>query len=88
MNYGSEFRHKSSLLNQEGDEEVADKLSDNSSRLPKDGFPQLCEQGDINCQINDIMMYVREKHPQLNLGSQVHPKYGMGCTINVRMMIQ
>ena len=33
---------------------------------------------------NDIMMYVREKHPQLNLGSQVHPKYGMDCTINVR----
>ena len=46
MNYGGEFRNKSSSLNQEEDEEVADKLSDNSPRLPKDGFPQLCEQGD------------------------------------------
>ena len=28
MNYGSEFRNKSSSLNQEEDEEVADGLSD------------------------------------------------------------
>ena len=42
MNYGSEFRHKSSSLNQEEDEEVTDGLSDNSSRYPKDGSPQLC----------------------------------------------
>ena len=32
-------------------EEVADGLSDNSSRIPKDGFPQLGEQGNIICQI-------------------------------------
>ena len=32
-------------------EEVADWLSDNSSRFPKDGFPQLCEQGDNICRI-------------------------------------
>ena len=57
MNYGSEFRNKSSSLNQGENEEVADELSDNSSRLPKDGFPQLCEQGDNICQIkwyNDV----------------------------------
>ena len=50
MNYESEFRIMSLLLNQGENEEVADELSDNSSRLPKDGFPQLCEQGDSFCQ--------------------------------------
>ena len=37
--------------------EVANGLNDNSSRFPKDGFPQLCEQGDNICQIkwyNDV----------------------------------
>ena len=51
MNYGSEFRIMSSLLNQGENEEVVDELSDNSSRFPKDGFPHLCEQGDNICQI-------------------------------------
>ena len=51
MNYGSEFRNKSSSVNQREDDEVADGLSDRSSRFPKDGFPQLCEQGDNICQI-------------------------------------
>ena len=46
LNHGSEFRNKSSSLNQGEDEGVADGLSDNSLRFPKDGFPQLCEQGD------------------------------------------
>ena len=46
MNYGSEFRNKSPSVNQREDEEVADGISDNSSRSTKDGFPQLCEQGD------------------------------------------
>ena len=57
MNYGSEFRNKSSSVNQREDEEVADGISNNSSRLTKDGFPQLCEQGDNICQIkwyNDV----------------------------------
>ena len=38
-------------------EEVTDWLSDNPLRFPKDGFPQLCEQGDNICQIkwyNDV----------------------------------
>ena len=33
------------------------EISDNSSRLTKDGFPQLCEQGDNICQnkwYNDV----------------------------------
>ena len=51
MNYGSKSRIKSSSSNQGEDEKVADGLSDNSSRLTKDGFPQLCEQGDnIGCK--------------------------------------
>ena len=50
MNYGSKFRIMSSSLNRE-DEEVADGISDNSSRFPKDGFPQLCEKGDNISQI-------------------------------------
>ena len=51
MNYGSEFQNKSSSLNQGEDEVVADGLSDNSSRFPKDRFPQLREQGDNICEI-------------------------------------
>ena len=58
MNYGSEFEDKdSSSLNQGEDERVADGISGNLSRLTKDGFPQLCEQGDNICQIkwyNDV----------------------------------
>ena len=50
MNYGSEFRNKSSSLNQQEDE-VTDGLSDKSLRFPKDGFPPLSEQGDNICQI-------------------------------------
>ena len=46
MNYGSKFRIMRSSLNQGEDEEVADGLSENSSRSPKDGSPQLFEQGD------------------------------------------
>ena len=37
---------------------------------------------------NDIMMYAREKHTQLNIGWKVRPTYGLGCTTNVRMVIQ
>ena len=59
MNYGSEFRNKSSSVNQGEDEEVADRLSNQSSRFPKDWFPQLCEQGNIICRIkchNDVCL--------------------------------
>ena len=57
MNHGSEYQNKSASLSQGEEEEVADGLSDNSSRFPEDGFPQLCEQGDSFCQIkwyNDV----------------------------------
>ena len=37
---------------------------------------------------NDIMKYARGKHTQLNIGCKVRPKYGLGCTTNVRMVIQ
>ena len=42
MNYGSEFRNKSSTLNQGEDDELVDGLGDYSLRLTKDGSPQLC----------------------------------------------
>ena len=51
MNYEVISVNKSSSLNQGEGEEVADELSKNSLGLPKDGFPQLCEQGDNICQI-------------------------------------
>ena len=51
MYNGSEFRNKSSSLNQGEGEESADGLSDNSPIFPKDGFPPLGEQGDNICQI-------------------------------------
>jgi hypothetical protein len=51
MNYGSKFRIISSSFNQGEDEEVADELSNNESRFPKDGFPPVFEQGDKICQI-------------------------------------
>ena len=57
MIYGSELWNKSSSVNQGEDEEVADRLSNKSSRFPKDWFPQLCEQGNIICRIkwyNDV----------------------------------
>ena len=37
---------------------------------------------------NDVMKYARVKHTQLNIGRKVRPKYGLGCTTNVRMVIQ
>ena len=46
LNNGSEFRNKSPSVSQREDEEVTDWLSDNPLRFPKDGFPQLYEQGD------------------------------------------
>jgi hypothetical protein len=34
----------------------------------KDGFPQLCEQGDNICQTNDMKMYAQGKHTLLIIG--------------------
>ena len=38
------------IINQGENEDVVDGLRDNSSRFPKDGFPQLFVQGDSFCQ--------------------------------------
>ena len=50
MNHEVISVNKSSSLSPEEDKEVDDELNDNSSRFPKDGFPQLSEQGDNICQ--------------------------------------
>jgi hypothetical protein len=41
MNYGSGFPNNSSSLNQGDDEEMADGLSDNSSRFPNGWIPTI-----------------------------------------------
>ena len=75
MNYGSEFRNKSSSLNQGENEEVADGLGGNSPRFPK----KIDYHNYVNKEItlvrsNDIMMYARGKHTQYNDDRRVHPK--------------
>ena len=57
MNYEVISVNKSSSLIQGEDKEVSGELNGNSSRFPKDGFPQLSEQGDNISQIkwyNDV----------------------------------
>ena len=51
MNYEVISIIKSPSLTQGEDKEVSGELNGNSSRFPKDGFPQLSEQGDNICQI-------------------------------------
>ena len=51
MNYEVTSINKSSSLTQGEDKEVSGELNGNSPRFPKDGFPQLSEQGDNICQI-------------------------------------
>ena len=68
MNYGSEFRNKSSSLNQGEDDEVADGL-----RLIHQDFQKMDFYNYVNKEItfvrsNDIMAYARGKHTQLNIG--------------------
>ena len=88
MNYGSEFRNKSPSVNQREDEEVADGISDNSSRLTKDGFPQLCEQGDNICQIKWYNDVCSRKTYTIKHWLKGAPEYGLGCTTNLGMVIQ
>ena len=69
MNDRSEFRNKSSSLNQGEDEGVADGLSDNSSRFPKKrDFHTYVNKEITFVRSNDIMRYARGKHTQLNIG--------------------
>ena len=47
---------------------MADGLSDNSSRIEKDGLSQLVYKEITFVRSDDIMMYARGKHTQLNIG--------------------
>ena len=79
----------SSSLTQGEDEGVADGLSDNSSRLTKDGFPQLCEQGDNICQIkwyNDVSS--RKTYTIKNWLKSAPEIWAYSSMINVRMVVQ
>ena len=51
MNYEVFSVIKSPSLTQGEDKEVSGELNGNSPRFPKDGCPQLSEQGDNICQI-------------------------------------
>ena len=51
MNYEVISVNKSPSLPQGEDKEVSGELNGNSPRFPKDGFPQLSEQGEIIGQI-------------------------------------
>ena len=89
MNYGSEFEDKdSSSLNQGEDERVADGISGNLSRLTKDGFPQLCEQGDNICQIKWYNDVCSRKTYTIKHWLKGALEYGLGCTTNLGMVIQ
>ena len=88
MNYEVISVNKSPSLTQGEDKEVSGELNGNSLRFPKDGFPPLSEQGDNICQIKWYKEVCSRKHTQLNIGWKVRPKYGLGCTTNVRMVIQ
>ena len=68
MNYGSEFRNKSSSVNQGEDDEVADGLSNKSSRFPKDGFHNCVNKEITFARSNGITMHARGKPTQLNIG--------------------
>ena len=68
MNYGSEFRNKSSSLNQGEDEGVADGLSDNHRDFQRMDFHNYVNKEITFVGSNDIMMYARGKHTQINIG--------------------
>ena len=55
----------------------------------KDGFPQLCEQGDNICQIkwyNDVSS--RKTYTIQTLAERCTRNVGLGSMIKVRMVIQ
>ena len=69
MNYGSEFRNKSSSLNQGEDEEVDDGLSDHSSRIPSGWIFHNNGNKEIAfVRSNGIMKHAQGQHTQLNIG--------------------
>ena len=62
MNYGSEFRNKSSSVNQGEDDEVADGLSNNSSEFQRMDFHNYVNKEITLVNSNDIMLYALGKH--------------------------
>ena len=88
MNYEVISVNKSSSLTLGEDKDVADELNDNSSRFPKDGFPQLSEQGDNICQIKWYKEVCSRKTYTIKHCLKGAPEYGLGCTTNVGMVIQ
>ena len=68
MNYGSKSRIMSSSLNQGEGEEVADELSDNSSRFPKMDFHNYVNKEITFVRSDNIMRYTQGEHTQLNIG--------------------
>ena len=66
---GAGSRNNSSSLNQAGDEQVADGLSDNSSRIPSGWI----FHNNVNKEIalvrsKGIMKHAQGQHTQLNIG--------------------
>ena len=64
MNCGSEFRNKSSSVNQGEDEEVADGLRTIHQDFQKMDFHNYVNKEITFVRSNDIMMYARGKHTQ------------------------
>ena len=87
MNYGSEFRNKSSSLNQEEDEEGTDGPSVTHRGIQKMDLHNYVDKEITFVRSNDIMKYARGKHTQLSIDWKVYLKCGMGCTTNIRMSI-
>ena len=56
-------------------------------RISKDGFPQLCEQGDNISRIKWYNDVCSRRTSTNNIGWKVQPSYGLGCTTNVGMAI-
>ena len=69
MNYGSKSRIMSSSLIEGEDEGVADGLSDNFLEISKKmDFHNYVNKEITFVRSNDIRMYARGKHTQLNIG--------------------
>ena len=76
MNYGSEFRNKSSLANHGEDEEVADGLNGNSSEFQRMDFHNYVNKEITFLGSNDIMMYARGEHPRITLVERCNQTMG------------
>mgnify|MGYP006961250538 CR=1 FL=1 len=87
MNYEVISVNKSPSLTQGEDKEVSGELNGNSPRFPKDRLPHLSEQGDNICRSK----WYKEVCSRETYTSKHWLKGapdGLGCTANVRMVIQ